>query len=357
MLCKSSRLYLKLENKHETFIRQISLLSIIRIKSSSARKDKLKDHVKKHHPVKAVEKGWLTEAEAAKVRPTSRHRPKANVIGDGQDTSKKEKMKQQPSQKHPAHFESLVEEILKAHESQQKEEKQKAQLSASENQERFGRTSASLNKPDVEPVSKLQPLQHNSNHTTTTQAQQEPASLKLRIQSITEQSSSQMRHQAPDNQHPVNQEMNSETRLASFHNSVQTQLQPQTSITGGIQNPSGQIQSVIRFEQPLPQAPGTGSAIPDTSHQYGGNIPTSSTLSEEVLQFITYPSHSGRVSANSGQFQAASPMSSCQPQMETVTGPVSNLQQDPNNAQLQYQVQHQGAIPQNTSTVNGNQWS
>ena len=339
MLCNTSRLYLKLENIHETLIRQISLLSIIRINSSSARKDKLKDHVKKHHPVKAVEKGWLTEAEAVKVRPTSRHRPKANVTGDGQDTNKKEKMKQQLSQKNPGvQFESLVEEILKAHESQQEQEKQKAQLSASENPERFGRTSNSLIKPAVEPVNKLQPLQHNSNQTTTTQAQQEPAPLKLRIQSMTEQNSSQMRLQAPGNQHPVNQEMNSETRLASFHNSMPTQLQSQTNVTGGIQNPSGQIQSVIRYEQPLPQVPGTGSAIPDTSYQYGGHIPTSSTLSEEVLQFITYRSHSGRISGNSGHFKAPSPMSSCQPQTETRTGPVSNLQQDPNSAQLQYQV-------------------
>ena len=338
-------------------VRQISLLSIIRINSSSARKDKLKDHVKKHHPAKAVEKGWLTEAEAVKVRPTSRHRPKANVTGDGQDTSEKETMKQQPPQKNPVQFESLVEEILKAHESQQEQEKQKAQLSASENPEGFERTSTSSNKPDEEPVSKLQPLQHNSNQTTTTQAQHpEPTSLKLRIQSMIEQNSSQMRHQAPENQYPVKQEMNSETRLAIFRNSMPTQPQSQTSVTGGIQNPSGQIQSVIRYEQPLPQAPGTGSAIPVTSHQYG-NIPTSSTLSEEVVQFITYPSHSGRVSGNNGQFQAASPMSSCQPQMETMTGPVSNLQQDANNAQLQYQVQHQGAIPQNTPAVNGNQWS
>ena len=116
------------------------------------RKDKLKDHVKKHHPLKAVEKGWLTETEAAKVRPTIRHRPKANVTGDGQDTSQKDKKKQQPSRKNPVQFENLVEELLKAHESQQEQEKQqKALLCASENSQRFERTSTSLNKPDLEP--------------------------------------------------------------------------------------------------------------------------------------------------------------------------------------------------------------
>ena len=319
------------------------------------RKDKLKDHVKKHHPKKAVEKGWLTEAEAGKVRPTSRHRPKANVTGDGPDTSQ-EKKKQQPYRKNPVQFENLVEELLKAHESQHEQEKQqKVRLSASENPQRFERNSASLNKPDLEPMSKQQPAPNNGNQTITTQVQH-PAqpSVKLRIQSMTEQNSPPMRHQqAPENPHPLKQAMN----LAIVRNSMPVQSQSQTSVTGRIQNPSGQTQSVIRYEQqPLPQAPGTVSAMPDTSHQYA-NIPTSSTLSEEVLQLITYPGHSGRLSGNSGQFQAASPTSSCQPQMQTMTGSMSNLQQESNNSQLQYQVQHQGAIPQNTSAVNGNQWS
>ena len=321
------------------------------------RKDKLKDHVKKHHPLKAVEKGWLTEAEAAKVRPTIRHRPKANVTGDGQDTSQKDKKKQQPSRKNPVQFENLVEELLKAHESQQEQEKQqKALLCASENSQRFERTSTSLNKPDLEPMINQQPLQHNSNQTTTTQAHH-PEPPKLQIQSMTEQNSPQIRHQhAPENPHLLRQAMNSEARLAFCRNSIPPQPQSQTNITEGIQNPSDQIQSVIRYEQPVPQVPGTVSAMPNTSHQYA-NIPTSSTLSEEVLQFITYPGHSGRVSGNGGQFQAASPISSSQPQMETMTSPVSNLQQESNNVQLQYQVQHQGPIPQNTTTVNGNQWS
>ena len=288
----------------------------------------MKDHIKKHHPQRAVEKGWLTETEAAKAKPIGRHR-KVNQDEDEKGAGLKDKTEQPLSRKAPAQFENLVEEFLKAQDPLRRSKSQ-------QQQQKHINDSLDVARGAPDPELPAQNMQ-----------------IPMMVYEVAPQL-----HQpdVSENPHILPQTAHSDARLTNFRNSMQVPSVPEQSMAGVIPIPNSQIQGVGQYDQSVSQQPNdTGSSVTNIPRQYG-SIPTSSTLSEEVLQFITY---SGRMPGNNGQFQGVASTSSRQPRMEAMDRSTlaSNTQQVSRGAQAQYQAQHPDSLPHGAGGHPGSQWS
>ena len=287
------------------------------------RKDKLKDHIKKHHPHKAVDKGWLTAAEAAKVRPSARHRSKSSAQPGEKSEGTSEATADNLPKKNPAQFENLVEEILKAQEPQQQHQQQTQCIQA--NQQRTTRVVLQIDQQSNE-----QPLQQPLTMQTQLPVMQQLSPVQI-IPPIQGQISSPMPHQSTVMSLPS---IKSQTLMNVSQSSMLPHSQLQTGVTEMIQGTNEQVQQMIPYNQAV-QGPGSVPVVPG-SQQYP-SIPTSSTLSEEVYQFVTYTGQPRRSTRNNGQCSSNSTVVSGQMQMGVLGNFATNTRDVPGaSSQLPY---------------------
>ena len=322
----------------------------------------MKDHVKKHHPQKAVDKGWLTEDDAGKVRPSIRHRPKSNRSSGEKDLCEKDKEPGGKSEstagkvtkKNTVQFENLVEELLKAQEPQQQQQQsqppqQQPQFNQSDQQQRIVSSTTRVVLQIQE--TNDQHLQHPPTLQTQPKViQEELSSSQLQIiQPVQEQITSQIQPptMSQANTQIGQQTIKSQTLMNASQYIVAQHPQQQTAMTEMIPNANGQTQHMVPYDQTM-QVTTSIPAVPGSQSYH--SIPTSSTFSEEVYQFITCAGQPVRPAGNNMQCPPTNPMVSGQMAVtSTIVGNTRQVQAP--NTQLQYQS---GIVSQNSQE--SNQW-